>query len=263
MPVVGCRWLSSFSVVLLRLPEHSRNKSQSHVRRPGLPTPIAALCKRRLDERPDLWDAIWRDGIPLGSSDSILNSIQREHVRHVSGNLVVRYAVRSLELALLQIALASKAKAPRETLDQILKRKVDGAYWPLAHAIGTFSKDKESSRRSVFSFLGCPGMPDMGDEEDQFRIRVQLDRLLQLVDITLAEAGVSSALVKKARARVEELGILIRVAAEKWPNFILPPETANSILYGSGSQYSFLKWAFIEGGMSQIFEQQRTYHGSR
>jgi hypothetical protein len=54
------------------------------------------------------------------------------------------------------------ANAPEETLDQILKREVDGALWPLAHVIGKFSRDKELSRRSVLTFLGYPRLPDVG-----------------------------------------------------------------------------------------------------
>jgi phosphomethylpyrimidine synthase len=70
----------------------------------------------RLNKRPDLWNAIWRDGISLSSSDSVLRLIQRGEARHVDGELVVRYAVRSFELTILQIALAAAARAPEQTL---------------------------------------------------------------------------------------------------------------------------------------------------
>jgi hypothetical protein len=218
---------------------------------------------QRLDQRPDLWNAIWRDGTPLWNSDSILNSIQRSRVRPVSGDLLVRYAVRSLELAALQIALASTAKAPEEILNRILARKLDGAIWPLAYAFEKFSKDKESSRQSVLSFLGWLRLRDVETEDDYpSSVRRRLDRLFRLTDITLAEADASSSATMKARARIEQLEMLLRSAASNWPNFTLPIQIVRSILHNSGAQYAFLQWAFLKGGITELFEQQDAYDAS-
>lgn len=216
---------------------------------------------KRLEKRPDLWNAIWRDGIPLGSSDSILSYIRRDRVRRVGGDLVVRYAVRSLELAVLQIALAAMAHAPGTGLSQILRRKLEGALWPLAHAIGSFSEDKELSRRSVLAFLGDIGLPDLGADAVHGRLRL-LDHLLRITHITLAEAKVSASLTAQAQARVDNLGRLIHGAVTNWPNFRLPTEAAHSMLYDTGPQYAFLEWAFLQGGMVEIFEQPETDHVS-
>jgi phosphomethylpyrimidine synthase len=208
---------------------------------------------RRLDQRPDLWNAIWREGYSLATNDSILNRIQRSEVRHVSGNLLVRYAVRSLELAVLQIALASMSRAPRSALDQILKRKADGAFGPLSLAMGSFLRDKELSRRSVLSFLGRSNFAAI--DSDEGNAKAQLDRLLRLINLTLAEARASSLPMAEARTRVKKLGTLISSAVANWSTFRLAPETAHSLLYQTGPQYSFLRWAFLEGGSIQIFKQ--------
>ena len=221
-------------------------------------TPKAFL--KRLDQRPDLWNAIWREGYPLASNDSILNGIQHCEARRVSGELLVRYAVRSLELTVLQIALVSMASAPQKTLDEILKRKEDGALVPLAYAIGKFSRDKELNKRSVLSFIAEGKSPDLDIEGCQPRVR--LDRLLRLVDITLAEAQVSTPVVDNARAQVKKLGALIGMAVENWPAFRLTRGTAHSLLHQSGPQYTFLRWAFLEGGSKQIFEQRGKHDGS-
>jgi hypothetical protein len=66
----------------------------------------------------------------------------------------------------------------------------------------------------------------------------------------------------KARARIEQLEMLLRSAASNWPNFTLPIQIVRSILHNSGAQYAFLQWAFLKGGITELFEQQDAYDAS-
>ena len=139
-------------------------------------------------------------------------------------------------------------------LHQLLKRKADGAFGPLSFAVGAFFRDKELSRRSVISFLRQSNFPDIDASKDD--PEAQLDLLLYLTKTTVAQACASKLTAAKARTRIKKLGTLMRIAVENWPTFSLARETALSVLYQTGPQYSFLRWAFLNGGSMQIFNHR-------
>ena len=106
--------------------ELARSNYGSHI---SLVTETPKTFLRRLDQRPDLWNAIWRDGYSLGGNDSILSHIRRGEVRPVNGDLIVRYAVRSLELAPSD-SLCFDGAGTRKHAPPIAQKKGRWRFWP-------------------------------------------------------------------------------------------------------------------------------------
>jgi hypothetical protein len=168
---------------------------------------------------------------------------------------VVRYAVRSFELTILQIALAAAARAPEQTLRRILSRKIDGAIWPFAHALNRFTRDKEENKKSLLRALPCSRSVEIANDNRSNTRRI-IECLHFLTELTFKEAKIGPPLLDVARARINALLTFTQSAADHWPDFRLPDVMAHSILDNSGPQYSFLKWAFLEGGINGLFHQE-------